>query len=597
MSTVRRSPESPTPRSAPTAQPAAPTAAPARNEATKASTPVAKAPAPADTFATGKRASKPPLPGPEFRTQADGLLQRAGVPAAERARIGAHLKKLEGAELERESRLLQHALGSPNADRAVSTYDRLLSLSQESKRAGERLTPEIREALVKGVADPRTASTTGQEGILGKRQAEEAARALVDMPQAQYDTTRSLLSRAGQGSNGQLEPGADAGAERSLLLKSIAARGDRFRESFMDKLTGVFRQTRNSEAERAMQEVRGFANEVRGMDRAELIRTTSALDLERANTSRVNPDDLRANNDARGDNDGLYQRWEDSCGPTTAQMTRAEADPVYARQLHKDGLNNPAPTSATAREQQQVLEKERFVDGSGREVTLTAEQAKAYREQGTLPNGITAEAGGAVSRLGSQARERLPAQLDAAQAAQELNPTQRSAVEKLVNGQTLSPAEQAQADAGLAALRRRDGGSPTATEVNAMRADAARGGNGMRLNFALADITRQSTHIDYKTNWVGRDGLGAAHLREFNTRLQAGQDVPIRVSDARNSGGHFMLVSDVRGEGDNRRYLVSDPWSGRTSWVNQRDLLDPNSGFLDKQFGLGWSRVSHFYTE
>ncbi len=597
MSTVRRSPESPTPRSAPTAQPAAPTAAPARNEATKASTPVAKAPAPADTFATGKRASKPPLPGPEFRTQADGLLQRAGVPAAERARIGAHLKKLEGAELERESRLLQHALGSPNADRAVSTYDRLLSLSQESKRAGERLTPEIREALVKGVADPRTASTTGQEGILGKRQAEEAARALVDMPQAQYDTTRSLLSRAGQGSNGQLEPGADAGAERSLLLKSIAARGDRFRESFMDKLTGVFRQTRNSEAERAMQEVRGFANEVRGMDRAELIRTTSALDLERANTSRVNPDDLRANNDARGDNDGLYQRWEDSCGPTTAQMTRAEADPVYARQLHKDGLNNPAPTSATAREQQQVLEKERFVDGSGREVTLTAEQAKAYREQGALPDGITAEAGGAVSRLGSQARERLPAQLDAAQAAQELNPTQRSAVEKLVNGQTLSPAEQAQADAGLAALRRRDGGSPTATEVNAMRADAARGGNGMRLNFALADITRQSTHIDYKTNWVGRDGLGAAHLREFNTRLQAGQDVPIRVSDARNSGGHFMLVSDVRGEGDNRRYLVSDPWSGRTSWVNQRDLLDPNSGFLDKQFGLGWSRVSHFYTE
>jgi hypothetical protein len=31
--------------------------------------------------------------------------------------------------------------------------------------------------------------------------------------------------------------------------------------------------------------------------------------------------------------------------------------------------------------------------------------------------------------------------------------------------------------------------------------------------------------------------------------------------------------------------------------VNQKDLLDPNSGFLDKQFGLGWSRVSHFYTE
>jgi hypothetical protein len=321
----------------------------------------------------------------------------------------------------------------------------------------------------------------------------------------------------------------------------------------------------STEAGKAMKEIQGFADEVRGMNRTDLIRTTTPIDVQSANTSTVDPNDIRSNSDTQGDNDGLFQRWNDSCGPTTAQITRGEADPVYARQLHKDGLNNPDPNSATAKEQRRVLE-----DVGG---------------------------GTAVSRLGLQASQKLTGQLDAAQTAGELSGEQRNAVNKFVSNQPLSDAEQVKANEGLAVLRRRDGGHPDAAEVDAMRANAGKNGNGMRLGDALNDITKPSTHIDYKTKGVGSQGVTDDTLKEWDSRLKNGQDVPIRVTNASNSGGHFMMVNDVRGEGDNRRYLVSDPWSGKTAWVSREELKDPSKGAIDRNFGVGWDRVSHYYTE
>jgi hypothetical protein len=130
-----------------------------------------------------------------------------------------------------------------------------------------------------------------------------------------------------------------------------------------------------------------------------------------------------------------------------------------------------------------------------------------------------------------------------------------------------------------------------------MRANAGKNGNGMVLDKALNDITKQSTHIDYKTHGVGSKGVTDETLKQWDSRLKDGQDVPIRVSNASNSGGHFMMVNDVRGEGDNRRYLISDPWSGRTAWLSRDELLDPSKGAIDKNFGVGWDRVTHYYTE
>jgi hypothetical protein len=498
------------------------------------------------------------------RPQVDAQLQKAGVPADQRNRINAHLKGLSGEALQREVKLLNDALASPNADRAAAAYDKLLSISKESKTAGERLTPEIRESLVMGVANSRTRDTTGVEGILGVRQAEEAARALVKMPADAYKQTTALLEKAGTGKDGLPAPKSDATAEKALILKAVAARGDRLKASATDSKASSMGFPANSEGARAMAEIKGFAEDVRGLNRTELIRTTTALDVEAANTSKVDPNNLRANNDTVGNNDGLFQRWNDSCGPTTAQMTRAEADPVYARKLHKEGINNPDPTSDSAKEQKTVLEK---------------------------------HGGKAVSRLGLQAKAKLGGQLDAAQKAGELTGEQRTAVNKYVSNQPLSAAEQKKADEGLAALRKRDGGHPTAAEVDAMRANAGKSGNGMVLDKALKDITTTSTHIDYKTQWVGGSGVTNDTLKAFDERLKNGQDVPIRVSNAGNTGGHFMMISDVRGTGDDRRYLVSDPWSGKTAWLSAAELKDPSKGAVDKNFGVGWDRITHFYTE
>lgn len=528
---------------------------------TKAPANTAKAPAAKDAFvATGGEAGKA-----DPKAQVDQQMQRAGVPEDQRSRINEHLKGLSGAELQREVNLLNSALASPNADRAVATYDKLLGISKQSKDAAARLTPELREALVSGVANARTGEATGLEGVLGTQQAEQAARALVDMPQAAYDQTKSLLEKAGQGKDGLPVPKSDAGAERALILKAVAARGDRLKESWMDAIKSKLGFGDSTEAGKAMKEIQGFADEVRGMNRTDLIRTTTAIDVESANSSTVDPNDIRSNSDTQGDNDGLFQRWNDSCGPTTAQITRAEADPVYARQLHKDGLNNPDPNSATAKEQRRVLEDVGH--------------------------------GTAVSRLGLQASRKLTGQLDAAQTAGELSGEQRNAVNKFVSNQPLSDAEQAKANEGLAILQRRDGGHPNAAEVDAMRANAGKNGNGMSLGDALNDITKQSTHINYQTKWVGNQGVTDDTLKEWDSRLKNGQDVPIRVTNSSNSGGHFMMINDVRGEGDNRRYLISDPWSGKTAWVSQDEMKDPSKGAIDRNFGVGWDRVSHYYTE
>jgi hypothetical protein len=541
-------------------EPATSTPAAQRTTQTQAPANTAQKPGARDVFsANGGEAART-----EPRAQVDTAMQRAGVPDDQRTRINEHLKGLSGAELERELNLLNTALASPNADRAVAAYDSVLSISKESKDAAARLTPELRESLVLGVANSRTSDPTGVEGILGVRQAEQAARALVEMPQDAYDQTKGLLERAGQGRDGLPVSKSDAGAERALILKAVASRADRLDGSFMDSAKRFFGFGDSTESAKAMKEIQGFADDVRGMNRTELIRTTTAIDVEAANTSTVDPNNVTANNDTDGANDGLYQRWEDSCGPTTAQMTRAESDPVYARQLHKDGINNPSPTSATAEEQKRVLED----------------------------NG-----GVAVSRLGEQASGRLGGQLDRAQAAGDLTGEQRTAIDKFLNNKKLSPEEQAQANAGLAAVRRRENGSPTPAEVSAMRANAGKDGDGMGLGDALNDITQPATGIDYDTKYVGDGGLTDETLGEWDERLLNGQDVPIRVTDSGNNGGHFMMVSDVRGQGDDRRYLVSDPYSGKTAWLSREELLDPSKGAIDREFGIGWDRVSHYYTE
>jgi len=222
----------------------------------------------ADGFEGGK-GPRPAIPASQPQVQVDAALRRTGVPEAERTRIAAHLKSLSGTDLQLEFLLLQHVLASPNANRAIGTYDRVLGMSKESPRAAQRLPVEVRHALVRGVADPRATTTTGHEGILVQPQAELAARTLMHMPQAQFEQAKTLLARAGQGgAHGLNEARADPWAERAFILKFIAQRSERLRATPADAAA----RASDTEASRAMDEISGIADDMRAMSRTHLIR-------------------------------------------------------------------------------------------------------------------------------------------------------------------------------------------------------------------------------------------------------------------------------------------------------------------------------------
>ncbi len=354
--------------------------------------------------------------------------------------------------------------------------------------------------------------------------------------------------------------------------------------------------TQSTEAERAAREVTDFAADIRGLPREELIRTTTAIDIEAANTSTIDPNNLPADGvagtDTRGDNDGLYQRWEDTCGPTTAQLTRAEADPVFARQLHRDGIGNPDATDPTGQQQIDTLRRPRFFDASSNEVFPTAAEVRAWEADNTrMPAGAdSVEVGESSTRRATQAAERT----EAAISASGLPEFAQRALRRQLDGEELGFIDRTVANYALAQVREQNGGNPTADEVRWMQTER-NGSNGMRLDPALHDIATPATNHRYDARWVNND-LGA-HLGDVDTRLRDGQDVPFRVSNAGNTGGHFMLMSDVRGEAPDRQYLVSDPYSGRTAWVSEGEMTDTSNDWLSRRFDIGWDRVSHIYPE
>lgn len=532
-------------------------------------------------------------------TVLDAKLKAAGVPDDVRTRTTDALKTMSPTDFARESKLLETAMSGPNGDRAVAAWDKIQTVAASSPEAAKRLTPEVREALVRGVAERRTADDVGQEGVLGVKQAEEAAKALATMPQAQYDSVARALSSAGVSPSGS--PKADAQAERALILKAVAARADRLQPNAVDEFTKKIGLTSTTEAERAMKECTDFADDIRGEPRDEMLRTTTAMDIEAANTSNVDPNALpvegTAGTDTRGDNDGLYQRFEDTCGPTTSQITRSEADPVFARKLHDNGLNSSDPTNPTGVQQRETLEKPRFFDVNDVEVVPTSAELKAWEADHTkLPKNATQVEAGSTSssRRAEQTYERTNSQLDALSGPDFM----KDATRKLLNGEDLGIIDRTAANFTLGRLRSANDGHPTEAEVKQMQTERGGNGNGMRLDPALREIASPGTHVTYKANWVGSAGMTTGGLDAVDAKLKNGQDVPFRVGSTGANGGHFMMMSDVRGKTPDRTYLVSDPYSGRTAWVKEKDMTNTtNPTWLNDQFGLGWKQITHTYTE
>ncbi len=261
--------------------------------------------------------------------------------------------------------IVSSALRGHNAARALNGIDQLWGLISTNHDNAPRMTLTIQSALVAAVANRRTRESTGQNGIMGVAQMLEAAAAMLQMPAAQFDVLNALLSTAG--TDGSIDRQSNTMLERSLILKAIAAR--------RPLLTGA-------NAESAMAEVVQFATDIRGEQREQLVRTTTAIDVENTtNTSRVDPLALPAADDDRADNDGLYQRFETSCVPTVAQLVKAEKDPIYARGLWRE-FHDASASSAIAREQLQILADPRFVEADGDacpSVASVATQRPAHR--------------------------------------------------------------------------------------------------------------------------------------------------------------------------------------------------------------------------
>jgi len=373
----------------------------------------------------------------------------AGLNATEASRLADSLRGLPSADFTREVGLLRDALASQNPDRALRTYLDLVPLRQSHPN---RITPEIARTLVMGVGLQRTAASQGREGILGQDGALHAAQALTQMPQSEYQRISQLLNQAATGGAGS--PGADAQTEQALILKAVAARSDQLSNpGWIDQ----FRMLLGMPT-RATAEIENFANTIRGQDRAELVRRSTVMDI-----------------DGDAQDEAIQQRFKDSCAPTSAQIARAEADPVYAWRLHNEAIHSLATNTDIGQEQRRVM------DDHG---------------------GVSVARGTAGSGVG-------------------------------VWGQD-----------------------------------------------AMNDLASPYTHRTYGRREVANTNAdrGAA-CDEMANLLRRGVDVPIEV--AWNTGGaHALLVSDVRGEGANQQFLITDPWNGRTAWVNRQDIVNGNTNFM-----------------
>src|SRR5688500_11429252 len=157
-----------------------------------------------------------------------------GLSAEERELILARTNGLAGDALVTEMAAIENAMvdkdGVPraNADRALGAYADVAKLAADAEAKGEHgahITPEIMSELVTGVAEER-AKGEDERGILGRRNAREAAKGLIAMTPENFARTEQLLRDAKTDADGNPLPEADAAAQQALLLKAVGARRD-----------------------------------------------------------------------------------------------------------------------------------------------------------------------------------------------------------------------------------------------------------------------------------------------------------------------------------------------------------------------------------
>ena len=399
-------------------------------------------------------------------------------------------------------------------------------------KGGPRARADLAVVLDAASRVRRADSPTGTERLLTEREEARARAALAKVPRATAEALGGLLA-AHRGDGAQVA--------HALLLKAVAARADVLPDG------------------RALATLETFSAALATLTPDQMLERATVLDLDPTrNTSRLDAQALwerrgvvhaRGDGDTAADNDGLIQRFTATCGPTTLQMLLAEADPVLAFTINRDGKARDATRGPVADFQRAVLEEFGGIAVGRRESFLLARLNNAF---------------GRLERAG------------------EVTEAQRGAALGFVKG---GPQRDGAAD-GLEACRARYG-FPTSEEVARLRA-----AHLPRTDEGLGFAEFEAALEKYAARVLGTgfrqteppEGFGrreaAQHLDAVERALRRGFDVPLGLCEP----AHWMLLTSVRGRGEGREFLVSDPDGGRTAWVAQADLV--SGRFADAQFHL-----------
>lgn len=367
----------------------------------------------------------------------------------------------------------------------------------------------------------RAASPVGKEALLTPREEARARYAFAHVPREVAAELNALLAA---------HKGPGASVAHALLFKAISARADAL------------------PAAQAMGALRTFSQQLSGLDPETMLERASVLDLAPgANTSTLDAQALwdkrgvigaRGQGDAQADNDGLIQRFTASCGPTTLQMLLAEADPVLAFAINHAGRAHPTTRGPVAEFQRALLEEYGGIAIGRSESHLAARVHNAFAQ---------------LLRAGA------------------VTPAQRDAALGFLKG---GPQAEGTAE-GLEACRQRYG-FPSESEVAQLRA-ALLPSRDEGLGFAeFTQMLNAHARAVLGKGFVQTQppdgfarGGAARHLDAVEKALKAGFDVPVGV----NEPAHWMLLTAVKRDGGERRFLLSDPDGGKTAWVSEKDLV------------------------
>lgn len=450
---------------------------------------------------------------------------------------------------------LAAAIAGPQGKRAAQAYERLAGLD------GNTLPPEYAAALVRGVGTPRSSAANGREGILTPIEAQNAAAAWGELSPGERDSVAALLS--GTAVAGQ----TDASPAQALILKALAARRTAFAADDLDSHV------------QALTELEDFATGIRGLDFATLMQKTSLLDID-GTTSSFDPLSLedrpgapaeRPTSHSGAANDGLFQRYEDSCGPASIEVLLGELDPAYALRRRSTAMDEDPAASDDI--QTQVLKDYGLTPASR---VIPAEIMKLR---------------GAMSTLEDQGRL-------AADASQQ--------VAQYLLGSPDAPKGPLVDDA-LETIRAANDGFPDEEKTKEIRAyvppDPSKTYNNIgfqNVAILLNKIVGNELGVDYKLHSLydqvsggGADAAAAAspaYVRANLDQLERNLSDGINVVLGTSFPNHFWSISNVQGDAPNRQLLVHDTWSGKTGWTDESKLVD---GSFSRAF-LGESKTSTF---